>query len=357
MRKLPDCDAVSAALSAWNNRALHATIPILSHCHESIRALRRLVILSRRYRALEPDQAEVLGESSPNMDPVRALRELTSQLEEIEDTLTRLSGQLASTVSTGESLALNVGTLLGHTGDEHTETSGLAGGVGDTDEELAEDNRLLAQLVEAQASELEWLRDELDTRSQGGGRRQSPKPPPLAEVHSVHDFILSSPLADISANSPDYHRLLEAANAPEGQKVRMGELLTLAGLISKRQLSRALGHQQDGRRRPLGSLLVDLGYANEEAIAQALAAQLSLPFVVLEREFIREGALAKVPAHLARRHTCFPLSFDDHTLSVAMANPLDLIALEDLRCASGMHIRPCVAARGEISSQISAYYR
>lgn len=136
----------------------------------------------------------------------------------------------------------------------------------------------------------------------------------------------------------------------------MGAILVEAGLITERQLENALAHQNEGRKRPLGTLLVDLGYTSDAAIAQTIAAQLALPFVSLAMEVVQQDALEVVPLHVARRHTCFPVSINDGALYVAMANPLDLIALEDLRLASRKHVRPCVASREEITGHIDRHY-
>ncbi len=176
------------------------------------------------------------------------------------------------------------------------------------------------------------------------------------EIQDVSEFLQDSPIASIPINASYYQRILEAAHSPEGHKRPMGSILIEAGLITARQLSNALQHQNEGRKRPLGTLLVDLGYTTDTAIAQTIAAQLALPFVTLAQETVHDDALYAIPLHMARRHSCFPVSASEGSLYVAMANPLDLIALEDLRLASGKHVRPCVASREEIAWHIDKHY-
>jgi hypothetical protein len=176
------------------------------------------------------------------------------------------------------------------------------------------------------------------------------------ELQDVNEFLRESPIASIPVNASYYQRILEASRAPEGHKRPMGSILLEAGLITTRQLDSALKYQRDGRKRPLGALLVDLGYTDDIAIAQTVAAQLALPYVSLSQETADREALDTIPLHLARRHACFPVSLIDGALYLAMANPLDLIALEDIRIASDRHIRPCVASREEITRHINRHY-
>lgn len=142
----------------------------------------------------------------------------------------------------------------------------------------------------------------------------------------------------------------------EGRRKQLGRILLDAGVIRPEQLEIALGEQQSSWRRHIGVILVDLGFATEENIAQALAAQLALPYVDLRRENISNAALALIARPMALLHTCVPLGIVSSGLRVAMANPLDLVAVDDLRLAAGRAITPVVATASQIRQAISDHY-
>lgn len=142
----------------------------------------------------------------------------------------------------------------------------------------------------------------------------------------------------------------------EGQRKMLGQILVDAGVIKDEHLEIALHEQQSSWRRHLGAILVDLGFATEENIAHALAAQLALPFIDLRKEHISEEAVALVGRHLAIHHTCIPLRVSNEGLRLAIANPLDLVALDDLRLATGRNIQPVVATAGQIKQVIRERY-
>jgi len=136
----------------------------------------------------------------------------------------------------------------------------------------------------------------------------------------------------------------------------MGAILIEAGVITRPQLEHALREQRSSWNRHLGAILVELGFANEETIAQALAAQSRLTFVRLSEQEINRSAIRMVPERLAELHTCMPLRLYGNTLRVAMANPYDLIAIEDLRLAANRRIDPVVATAGDIRAAVRLWY-
>ena len=362
---------LNAAIAAWNYKARETSTPILKHIFSSIRALQQLRSVLRHYQELEPEILERENGVQPEYraDTVSRLRELCARVDDFELELAQLSDQTQAVGARGEALIRDYLLLL----NREESASDLAnhdsfqlrlanwsdGGEGG---QRYSDTCLLDQLIEAQKAEISALNQHLADLAQAlatgpeDRQREFPRSYGQVEMQNVEAFLQGSPIASIPVNASYYERILEAANSPEGHKVPMGEILTSAGVITDRQLQNALTHQKDGRRQALGTLLVDLGYTSEEAIAQALAAQLALPYVVLQQEVIIKSAVFSVPVQIARRHACFPINKNDHALFVAMANPLDLIALEDLRIVSGKHIRPCVAARGEIAEHIKLYY-
>lgn len=184
---------------------------------------------------------------------------------------------------------------------------------------------------------------------------------------------LSSPAplqAKLAGNDSDF--LLPAAETPDdtpkkvsfdfeknrrGQRKRIGEILIEADVITDEQLKEALRLKSVDPRRRVGSVLIELGYATEEVVAAALAAQLRMRYVENVQQELDPGVLQFVPSHIARNHRCVPLSLNGGTLVVAMANPLDLIAIEDIEIASNARVEPVVSPPTEIDAAIARYYQ
>jgi type IV pilus assembly protein PilB len=142
---------------------------------------------------------------------------------------------------------------------------------------------------------------------------------------------------------------------------RIGELLRLAGLISEAQLAAALEqHLQSGTR--IGEVLVALGFLSELQLTQILSNQLSVAWVSLPHVEFTEELLILVPPDVAEQHTLIPVHFrvDHHKqkiLYVAMDDPTDVAAMEQVARITGMHVRPLIAPPSEIRRQIQVRYR
>ena len=146
------------------------------------------------------------------------------------------------------------------------------------------------------------------------------------------------------------------AHDASGQTRSMGEILIDAGIITLKQLDSALEEQRTAKKRRLGSILVEKGLIREEIVAQVVASQLNLPFVRLPGQNIEQGALALMDGRLATHHMCFPISATTERITVAMANPLDLIAIEDLEFATSLKVSPVVATLSDITSAIVQHF-
>lgn len=140
-----------------------------------------------------------------------------------------------------------------------------------------------------------------------------------------------------------------------GKRARLGEILLARGAITEDQLEAALDEQRQSGEL-IGQILIRLGHASEGQILSALGEQLGLPVVALSDRTVDPAALTKVPSEFALRHELIPLQSDDHTLTVAMANPLDVHPLDDLRLVTGMEILPAIASPGEIKRAIEQFY-
>lgn len=141
---------------------------------------------------------------------------------------------------------------------------------------------------------------------------------------------------------------------------KLGELLVAQRVIDGEQLQTALGHQRRWGGR-LGEILVGLGFASEKTISQALSRQLGVPQVDLSTVAISENALAKVPFEICQRYRLIPLAIrrdeKGSFLHVAMADPSDLEATDDLRFRTGLRLEVVVAPEIEIEDAIRKFYR
>jgi len=145
--------------------------------------------------------------------------------------------------------------------------------------------------------------------------------------------------------------------APAPSAMLIGQTLLDVGLIGDDQLRIAL-HEQAHKSGLLGQLCVELGFITETMLRDALSKRLGRQVVELAGAVVDPATLSLIPEPLARRVTALPLSFDEATatLTVAMANPQDLIALDALAAHCGLHLRPMLAAESEIREAIDRHY-
>ncbi len=141
-----------------------------------------------------------------------------------------------------------------------------------------------------------------------------------------------------------------------GHKRRMGDILVDAGVITHAQLMEALQEQRNNPQRPLGAIFVDNGYTSEDVVAQVLASQLQLAFVRIAREPVDINAIGLLSATLAHRHLLVPIRATPEKVVLAMANPLDLVALDDVERATGRYVEASVATASDVSRAIVRYY-
>ena len=141
----------------------------------------------------------------------------------------------------------------------------------------------------------------------------------------------------------------------KAQRRRIGDILVETGIITPEQLSQALERQRRTRDR-LGRVLVELNMASERQIAEALAEQLGLPMINLSSHRIDPEAVRLVPEAVARKRRAVPLTLEAGNLVVAMADPLDVFALDDIGIAARRPAKPVVAIESEIMTAIERAY-
>jgi type IV pilus assembly protein PilB len=134
----------------------------------------------------------------------------------------------------------------------------------------------------------------------------------------------------------------------------LGDILQDEGLITADDLARA-SEEQARTGRSLGRALVDLGVLKEPDLVAALARQVGLEFVDLGDASIDPSAAALVPEQVARRYRAIPISLEGNTLVVAMSDPSNVFALDDIRTITGMDVRPVVATAADVDTAIRRY--
>jgi len=137
---------------------------------------------------------------------------------------------------------------------------------------------------------------------------------------------------------------------------QLGELLIERGFIDQRQLDKALAVQKE-RGGLIGEILVELGFTKEEDIAQALTAQYGFPYLPLGNYEINAEIANIIPVRVARQYLLVPIDKIGNNLTLAMSNPLNVQAIEDVELLSGCNIQTFVSTATDIKKAIEKYYK
>lgn len=138
------------------------------------------------------------------------------------------------------------------------------------------------------------------------------------------------------------------------KKKMLGEMLVAGGLLKEEQLKKAL-EEQKKRGGKVGEILVELGFISEHNMASFLGRQLQIPYIEIEKQLVDTEVVKLLPGALARRLMAVPLYKDKDALVVAMADPLNIFGLDDIRKATGKEIRQVVATRSDILKAIDRH--
>lgn len=142
------------------------------------------------------------------------------------------------------------------------------------------------------------------------------------------------------------------------KKVRLGDVLVQNGVITQEDLQRGL-ERQKGSGRKLGETLVDEGITTEENIAKALSNQFHYDMVDLSNIEIPQEILELVPANVLKKHRAIPFEYSPdnmNVLRVAMADPMDIGAMDDINIITNLQVEPVVATTGSVMLAIDRYY-
>lgn len=137
---------------------------------------------------------------------------------------------------------------------------------------------------------------------------------------------------------------------------KLGELLIEEGIINQRQLDKALAIQQE-KGGLIGEILVDLGVVKEGDIAKSLTAQYGFPYLPLNNYDINPEIIAIIPVRVARQYLLIPIDKIGNNLTIAMSNPLNIQAVEDVELLSGCSVQTFVSTSSDIKRAIEKYYK
>ncbi len=135
---------------------------------------------------------------------------------------------------------------------------------------------------------------------------------------------------------------------------RLGDILVESGLITEEQLQTTLNDKSPGQK--LGDALLQKGYLTEQQLIEVLEFQLGIPHISLFRYPFDTKLFNIIPKEMAKRNQLIPLKKDGDRLFVAMADPMDFFAIDDLRLLTGFQVETAIATKDDILRAINKYY-
>jgi type II secretion system protein E len=142
---------------------------------------------------------------------------------------------------------------------------------------------------------------------------------------------------------------------PTRSNILIGQILIDEGLISSEQLEAGLREQKKSGEL-ICTALVKLGFLSEAKALSVLSKQLNIPYLLLKDRDIEPLLIQKVPAKFASHYKIIPVEFSDNCLTIAMADPLDIRTLDDIRLLLGIEVKGVLASEREIQDAIRKYY-
>jgi type IV pilus assembly protein PilB len=137
---------------------------------------------------------------------------------------------------------------------------------------------------------------------------------------------------------------------------QLGELLLDRGAISQSQLDQALNVQRE-KGGLIGEIMVELGFVKEEEIAQSLTAQYGFPYLPLSNYDVNVDITSIIPGRVARQYLLVPIDKIGNNLTLAMSNPLNVQAIEDVELLSGCSVQTFVSTASDVKKAIEKYYK
>jgi type IV pilus assembly protein PilB len=137
--------------------------------------------------------------------------------------------------------------------------------------------------------------------------------------------------------------------------VKLGELLLKENMVTPQQLQEALAHQKMNGGK-LGKAFVQLGYVRDEEITSLLSRQYGVPSINLDHFEVDPAIIKIIPAETSRKYQILPLSRSGATLTIAMADPTNVFAMDDIKFMTGYNVEPVVASETSLEDAIEKYY-
>jgi type IV pilus assembly protein PilB len=137
--------------------------------------------------------------------------------------------------------------------------------------------------------------------------------------------------------------------------IKLGEMLVKAGLLTAEQLDEALTAQRQTGEK-LGFVLVNLGHVKEDEITQLLSEQYGVPSINLRHFEIDESVINLIPSEVAQKYLVIPVNRTGATLTIAMADPTNVFAMDDIKFMTGYNVEPVVASEMAIREAMEHYY-
>ncbi len=142
---------------------------------------------------------------------------------------------------------------------------------------------------------------------------------------------------------------------------RIGHLLYENGSITRDQLKKALEEleaaKSRGEKKLMGQILIELGFTTEEKVTRAIATQAGVDFVSLEKAKIDSAATSLIDPDSARRYRALPVYYENDRLVVAMFDPNDILAIDDIRLITGYEVKPVSVSGSELRAAIEQFSR
>ena len=142
------------------------------------------------------------------------------------------------------------------------------------------------------------------------------------------------------------------------KKIRIGDLLVEAGAITAEQLQEALAKQKE-EGGMLGNIIMDMGFISRELLITVLTTQMGIDYCEIRTVQIDEAVLNLVPKELVQKYKAMPIGFSEdnaNVLQVAMADPMDLMAVDDISIASGLQVEPLLSFEDDLDNVIGKNY-
>ncbi|AZV55562.1 GspE/PulE family protein [Clostridium sp. AWRP] len=138
-------------------------------------------------------------------------------------------------------------------------------------------------------------------------------------------------------------------------KKRLGQILVDEGVITEEVMEKALRMQKESGEK-LGEVLVNMGFTTDEQIVNAVKEQLGIPLINLDNINVSQNIIDILPVSTAKKREAIPIDIVNGSLLVVMSDPLNYFAIEDIKVATGYHVKTAIALRNSILKNIDKYY-